>query len=59
MMTILEKGVREYRSSPVIHDLVYGQRPPSDVPPAPDPKVTSLTAHRAQKQPPGEAQGPA
>jgi FlaA1/EpsC-like NDP-sugar epimerase len=56
VMAVLEKGVREYRSSPVIHDLVFGQRSPAP-PPPPDPKVTSLTAHRAQKQPSGEAQG--
>jgi FlaA1/EpsC-like NDP-sugar epimerase len=58
IMDILERGVQEYRSSPVIHDLVYCQRPPSGSPPAPDPEITSLTAHRAHKQPPGEAQGP-
>jgi FlaA1/EpsC-like NDP-sugar epimerase len=57
IMAILERGVREYRSSPVIHDLVFGQRPPPEVAPMPDPKVTSLTMHRAQKQSPGEAQG--
>jgi hypothetical protein len=58
-MSLLERAVREYRSSPVIHDLVHSQRPPSPDaarPPA-DPKVTSLTAHRAQKQPGGEVQG--
>ena len=58
VMAVLEKGVREYRSSPVIHDLVFGQRSAAAPPPPPDPKVTSLTAHRAQKQPPGEAHGP-
>jgi len=58
VMAVLEKGVREYRSSPVIHDLVFGQRSPAAAPPPPDPKVTSLTAHRAQKQPTGEAHGP-
>ncbi len=59
-MRVLEKAVREYRSSPVIHDLVFGQRRPAlDTPQQPDPKVTVLTAHRAQKLPPGEAQGPA
>ncbi len=57
VMAVLEKGVREYRSSPVIHDLVFGQRSPAEPPPPPDPKVTSLTAHRAQKQPTGEAHG--
>ncbi len=57
VMAVLEKGVREYRSSPVIHDLVFGQRSPTAPLPAPDPKVTSLTAHRAQKQPTGEAHG--
>jgi FlaA1/EpsC-like NDP-sugar epimerase len=55
VMAVLEKGVREYRCSPVIHDLVFGQR--SSAAPPPDPKVTSLTAHRAQKQPTGEVQG--
>jgi len=58
VMAVLEKGVREYRSSPVIHDLVFGQRSPAAEPPPPDPKVTSLTAHRAQKLPSGEAHGP-
>jgi len=57
VMAVLEKGVREYRSSPVIHDLVFGQRSPAAEPTPPDPKVTSLTAHRAQKQPSSEAQG--
>jgi len=56
VMAVLEKGVREYRASPVIHDLVFGQRSPATLPP-PDPKVTSLTAHRAQKLPTGEAHG--
>ena len=56
MMAVLERGVREYRSSPVIHDLVFGQRPSAEVVPTADPKVTSLTVHRAQKQSPGEAQ---
>jgi FlaA1/EpsC-like NDP-sugar epimerase len=57
VMAVLEKGVREYRASPIIHDLVFGQRSPAALPPPPDPKVTSLTAHRAQKQPTGEVQG--
>ncbi len=57
VLAVLEKGVREYRSSSVIHDLVFGQRSPAELPPPPDPKVTSLTAHRAHKQPPGEAHG--
>jgi len=57
VLAVLEKGVREYRSSPVIHDLVFSQRSPAALPPPPDPKVTSLTAHRAQKQPTGEAHG--
>jgi FlaA1/EpsC-like NDP-sugar epimerase len=50
MLAVLEKGVREYRSSPVIHDLVFGQRPQA----AASLKIASLTAHRAQKLPPGE-----
>jgi FlaA1/EpsC-like NDP-sugar epimerase len=58
VMAVLEKGVREYRASPVIHDLVFGQRSPAAASPPPDPKVTSLTAHRAQKQPTSEAHGP-
>jgi FlaA1/EpsC-like NDP-sugar epimerase len=58
VMSLLEKAVREYRRSAVIHDLVFGQKSPAPETPAPaDSKVTSLTAHRAQKQPPGEAQG--
>jgi hypothetical protein len=60
-MAILEKAVREYRSSPVIHDLVYGQRRQGSAAAAvsTDPKVTVLPTHRAAKQAPGEAQGPA
>jgi hypothetical protein len=58
IMSLLERAVREYRSSPVIHDLVHSQRPAGqDDARPPDPKVTSLTAHRAQKLPGGEAQG--
>jgi FlaA1/EpsC-like NDP-sugar epimerase len=53
MLAVLEKGVREYRSAPVIHDLVFGQRPQAADSTA-SPKVASLTAHRAQKLPPGE-----
>ena len=60
VMAVLEKAVREYRSSPVIHDLVFGQRRmPAEAPLPIDPKVTVLTAHRAQKLAPGEAQTPA
>ena len=60
VMAVLEKAVREYRSSPVIHDLVFGQRrTPAEAPLPIDPKVTVLTAHRAQKLAPGEAQTPA
>ena len=60
VMAVLEKAVREYRSSPVIHDLVFGQRRmPAEAPLPIDPKVTVLTAHRAQKLVPGEAQTPA
>ena len=55
---MLEHAVREYKSSPVIHDLVHSQRPAgTDAARPADPKVTSLTAHRAQKMPGGEAQG--
>jgi FlaA1/EpsC-like NDP-sugar epimerase len=58
VMTTLEKAVSEYQRSAVIHDLVYGlQSPAAAVAPKPDPKVTTLTAHRAQKQQSGEAQG--
>jgi FlaA1/EpsC-like NDP-sugar epimerase len=59
-MDVLEKAVHEYRCSPVIHDLVYGQHRRTHEPgPVADPKVTVLTAHREKKLPPGEAQGPA
>ncbi len=52
VMAVLEKAVREYRSSPVIHDLVFGQQPAEVTAPRPaDPKVAVLTAHRAQKHP--------
>ncbi len=58
IMATLERAVREYRSSPVIHDLVHSQRPAVlDVARPVDPKVTLLTAHRAQKLPAGEVQG--
>ena len=60
VMAVLEKAVKEYHSSPVIHDLVFGQRRLVPETPAPaDPKVTVLTAHREKKLPTGEAQGPA
>ncbi len=60
VVAILERAVREYRSAPLIHDLVFVQRREQDLPMAPiDPKVTVLpTALRAVKSPPGEAQGP-
>jgi FlaA1/EpsC-like NDP-sugar epimerase len=60
VMALLERAVREYRSAPAIHDLVYIQRGslPEHVRPS-DPKVTVLpTALRGQKLPVGEAQGP-
>jgi hypothetical protein len=54
VMQVLTMAVKEYRSAPAIHDLVFAQRPPvDDTPPQPDPKVAVLTAHRAQKQPTG------
>jgi len=51
VMSVLEKAVREYRSAPVIHDLVFGQRSGgAPVPKVIDPKVTVLpTAARAPK----------
>jgi len=60
VMAILEKAVREYRSAPVIHDLVFSQRTGAAEPKPPsDPKVTVLpTALRAPKPPAGEAKGP-
>jgi hypothetical protein len=58
-MTVLEKAVREYRSAPVIHDLVFGQRGRPELAQPSDPKVTVLpTALRSPKPPAGEAQGP-
>jgi hypothetical protein len=54
VMQVLTMGVKEYRSAPAIHDLVFAHRPPvDDMPLQTDPKVAVLTAHRAQKQPPG------
>jgi FlaA1/EpsC-like NDP-sugar epimerase len=54
VMAVLEKAVKEYRSSPVIHDLVFAQLPTEPAVPRPtDPKVAILTAHRAQKLPGG------
>jgi FlaA1/EpsC-like NDP-sugar epimerase len=53
VMSVLERAVREYRCSPVIHDLVFGQQParlPEAVRAA-DSKVAVLTTHRAQKHP--------
>jgi FlaA1/EpsC-like NDP-sugar epimerase len=60
VMSVLEKAVREYRSAPVIHDLVFGQRGSAPaLPPSADPKVTVLpTAMREPNPPAGEAQGP-
>lgn len=60
VMAVLEKAVREYRSAPVIHDLVFGQRgAAAEIPQSSDPKVTVLpTALRAPKPSAGEAQGP-
>ena len=55
VMTVLEKAVREYRSSPVIHDLVHGQRRQGPELPSADPKITVLTAHRPPKQSPADA----
>jgi len=52
VMEMLEKGVREYRRSVLIHDLVFAQRPgEADAPELADPKVTVLAEHRAQKSP--------
>ncbi len=52
VMEVLEKGVREYRRSPVIHDLVYQQRPvEAGAPELADSKVAVLAEHRAQKAP--------
>ncbi|MGH8249540.1 MAG: polysaccharide biosynthesis protein [Steroidobacteraceae bacterium] len=54
VMQVLAMGVKEYRSAPAIHDLVFAQRPPvGDAPMSPDPKVAVLTAHRTQKHPTG------
>jgi FlaA1/EpsC-like NDP-sugar epimerase len=54
VMAVLEKAVKEYRSSPVIHDLVFGQQPAEPSVPRPaDPKIAVLTTHRAQKAPGG------
>jgi FlaA1/EpsC-like NDP-sugar epimerase len=60
VMALLEKAVREYRSAPVIHDLVFSQRgAAAEISKSSDPKVTVLpTALRAPKPPPSEAQGP-
>jgi hypothetical protein len=52
VMEVLEKGVREYQRAPVIHDLVYAQRPViEEVLERADPKITVLAEHRAQKAP--------
>ncbi len=52
VMEVLEKGVREYQRAPVIHDLVYAQRPVEvGAPELADPKVAVLAEHRAQKSP--------
>jgi FlaA1/EpsC-like NDP-sugar epimerase len=54
VMEVLEKGVREYQRSPVIHDLVYSQRPAeAGAPELADSKVAVLAEHRAQKLPTG------
>ena len=50
VMEVLEKGVSEYRRSPVIHDLVFAQRPAdAGAPELADSKVAVLADHRAQK----------
>ena len=50
VMEVLEKGVREYRRSPAIHDLVYAQRAvATGARERADPKVAVLAEHRAQK----------
>lgn len=50
VMEVLEKGVREYQRSLVIHDLVYQQRPvEAGAPELADSKVAVLAEHRAQK----------
>ena len=52
VMEVLEKGVREYQRSPVIHDLVYAQRPAEvGAPELADSKIAVLADHRAQKTP--------
>ena len=50
VMEVLEKGVREYQRAPVIHDLVYAQRPvEAGAPELADATVAVLAEHRAQK----------
>lgn len=52
VIEVLEKAVREYRRSVLIHDLVFGQRPAEAAPSrVADPKVAVLAEHRAQKAP--------
>jgi UDP-N-acetylglucosamine 4,6-dehydratase len=52
VMEVLEKGVREYKRAPVIHDLVHAQRATeAGAPELADSKVTVLAEHRAQKIP--------
>ena len=54
VLDVLEKAVREYKRAPVIHDLVYSQRPAeASVPELADPKITVLANHRAHMQPSG------
>ena len=52
VVELLELGVREYRRSILIHDLVFGQQPAAEeVPKLADSKITVLAEHRAQKTP--------
>lgn len=56
ILSLLERGVQEYRRAPVIHDLVWSQAPAGSEPvlAAGSPKVSVLAEHRAQKPaPPG------
>ncbi len=54
VLQMLVKGVKEYRSAPVIHDLIYAQKPVEpEIVTTTDPKVAVLTVHRPQKLPTG------
>jgi hypothetical protein len=50
VIELLERGVREYKKTPTIHDLVWSRRPATLA--AETANVTVLAEHRSAKTPP-------